>query len=153
GPPLLDMLDPARTDAACGAVEDALDAVTELALPGVDAAIAPHGIYTVSGPALEWAATTAADRGIPIKLHFLETEDEVTGCRERTGLGPAEYLERLGVLTATTVLAHGVWMDDDDIARIASHGATVVTNPASNMKLAVGRAFPFGRARAAGIAV
>jgi 5-methylthioadenosine/S-adenosylhomocysteine deaminase len=153
GPPLVDMLDPARSADACGAVEEALDAVAALALPGVEAAIAPHGIYTVSAPSLEWAGATAAARGLPVKLHFLETADEVEGCRARTGLGPAEYLERVGVLTDTTVLAHGVWMDDDDIARVAASGATVVTNPASNMKLAVGRAFPYTRVRDAGIAI
>jgi 5-methylthioadenosine/S-adenosylhomocysteine deaminase len=51
------------------------------------------------------------------------------------------------------VLAHGVWLDDDELALVAERGATIVTNPVSNMKLAVGRAFPYARARAAGIAV
>jgi 5-methylthioadenosine/S-adenosylhomocysteine deaminase len=153
GPPLLDMLDPARSRDACRAVDEALDAIAEVGWDGIDSAIAPHGIYTVSARSLEWAAETSAARDVPVKLHFLETADEVTGCRERTGLGPAEYLERVGVLSPRAVLAHGVWMDEDDIARVAAARATVVTNPVSNMKLAVGRAFPYSRARDAGIPI
>jgi 5-methylthioadenosine/S-adenosylhomocysteine deaminase len=51
------------------------------------------------------------------------------------------------------VLAHGVWLDPEELALIAERGATVVTNPVANMKLAVGGVFPHPAARAAGVAV
>ena len=51
------------------------------------------------------------------------------------------------------MLAHGVWLDDDELELVAERGATVVTNPAANMKLAVGGVFPYPAARAAGVAV
>ena len=66
---------------------------------------------------------------------------------------PASYLDRLGMLNERTVLAHGVWLDPDELALIAERGATVVTNPVANMKLAVGGVFPHPAARAAGVAV
>jgi 5-methylthioadenosine/S-adenosylhomocysteine deaminase len=56
-------------------------------------------------------------------------------------------------LSARSVLAHGVWLDDRELALVAARGATVVTNPSSNMKLAAGRAFPYVAARAAGVPV
>jgi 5-methylthioadenosine/S-adenosylhomocysteine deaminase len=49
------------------------------------------------------------------------------------------------------VLAHGVWFDEAELDLVAARGATVVTNPVSNMKLAVGRAFPYPAACAAGV--
>ena len=57
------------------------------------------------------------------------------------------------MLSERTVLAHGVWLDHDELELIAARGATVVTNPVANMKLAVGGVFPYPAARAAGVAV
>jgi 5-methylthioadenosine/S-adenosylhomocysteine deaminase len=88
---------------------------------------------------------------LPVHLHFLEIEDEVTGCIERTGKQPGVYLHDLGLLTPRTVLAHGVWMDAADLDLVAAGGATVVTNPVSNLKLAVGRIFDYPAAQRRGI--
>ena len=90
---------------------------------------------------------------MPVQIHLSETEAEVRDCVAAHGCRPAEYLDRLGLLTEHTVLAHGVWLDADELALVAARGATVVTNPASNMKLAVGRAFPYPAARAAGVPI
>jgi len=66
---------------------------------------------------------------------------------------PAAYLDRLGLLGERTVLAHGVWLDREELQLIAARGSTVVTNPVANMKLAVGGVFPYPAAREAGVAV
>src|SRR6185312_1120484 len=88
-----------------------------------------------------------------IHTHLAETEQEVADSVAAHGCRPAEYLDRLGLLGERTVLAHGVWLDDAELALVAERGATIVTNPVSNMKLAVGRAFPFPAARAAGVPI
>ena len=69
------------------------------------------------------------------------------------GERPAHYLDRVGLLTPRTVLSHGVWLDEAELELIAARGAVIVTNPVANLKLAVGRVFPYVRARAAGIQV
>jgi 5-methylthioadenosine/S-adenosylhomocysteine deaminase len=119
----------------------------------VQGALTPHAPYSVSEPSLRLLAEISADQGVPIHTHLSETEQEVHDSIDAHGCRPAFYLDRLGLLHERTVLAHGVWLDDDELALIAERGATVVTNPVSNMKLAVGRAFPYPRARAAGVAV
>ena len=121
--------------------------------PDVQPCLAPHGIYTASDATLAWAAEQSDRLGVPVHLHFLETADEVSGCVERTGERPAAYLARLGLLSERLVLAHGVWMDEPELELVAASGATVVTNPVSNLKLAVGRIFPYSRARGHGIPV
>ena len=63
------------------------------------------------------------------------------------------YLDSLGLLTGRTVLAHGVHLDDDELALVAARGATLVTCPVSNMKLAVGGAFRLTAAQHAGCAI
>jgi len=63
------------------------------------------------------------------------------------------YLDRIGLLTPRTLLAHGVWLDDRELALVGERGATIVTNPVSNLKLAVGGVFPYAKARDHGIRV
>ncbi len=121
--------------------------------PRISPALAPHAIYTVSETALRWIAELGAAHQVPIQIHLSETADEVEGCIARHGVRPAAYLDGLGMLNERTVLAHGVWLDRDELALIAERGTTVVTNPVANMKLGVGAIFPHPMARAAGAAV
>jgi 5-methylthioadenosine/S-adenosylhomocysteine deaminase len=120
---------------------------------GIDSALAPHSIYTVSEELLRWTAKLAAEREVAIHIHLSETEQEVSDCLEQHGLRPAAYLDRLGMLGERTILAHGVWLDQAELELIAERGCTVVTNPVANMKLAVGGVFPYPAAREAGVAV
>lgn len=135
--------------------DDALRSLEELEGSGgrISPALAPHAIYTVGEDGLRWVAELAAERGLPLHIHLSETEDEVRDCVRDHGDRPAAYLDRVGGLGPRTLLAHGVWLDDDELALVAERGATVVTNPVANLKLAVGRAFPYLKARERGIPV
>jgi 5-methylthioadenosine/S-adenosylhomocysteine deaminase len=116
-------------------------------------ALGPHAIYTVSEGALRWIGEASAERQLPVNIHLSETEDEVIRCVRDHGVRPAEYLDRLGMLGPRTLLAHGVWLDESELALVAERGATVVTNPVANLKLAVGRVFPYRGAQRHGIPV
>ncbi len=129
-----------------------LEALGEFS-PLIDRALSPHSIYTVSEGLLRWSAETAAEHGVALQIHLSETAAEVEACLERHGMRPAAYLDSLGALGERTVLAHGVWLDRAELELIAERGATVVSNPVANMKLAVGGVFPYPGARAAGVAV
>lgn len=129
-----------------------LEALAELG-PRISPALAPHAIYTVSEESLRWIGELSGERGLPVQIHLSETEKEVQDCLAEHGERPAFYLDRLGMLSERTVLAHGVWLDPDELALIAERGATVVTNPVANMKLAVGGVFPHPAARSAGVPV
>ncbi len=120
---------------------------------GIRPALAPHSIYIAGEPLLRWTAEIAAERGLPVHIHLSETEQEVSDCIAAHGVRPAAYLDGLGLLGERTVLAHGVWLDREELELIAARGCTVVTNPVANMKLAVGGVFPYPEARAAGVAV
>ncbi|HET7591207.1 MAG TPA: amidohydrolase [Solirubrobacterales bacterium] len=121
--------------------------------PLVTTALAPHAIYTVSERSLCWIGELSAERNLPVQIHLSETEQEVQDCIAEHGERPAHYLDRLGLLSERTILAHGVWLDPEELAIVAERGATVVTNPVANMKLAVGGVFPHPAARAAGVKV
>jgi 5-methylthioadenosine/S-adenosylhomocysteine deaminase len=144
-------------DAAAGRAQRAqiLDDLDRIAGhgPRVTASLGPHAVYTVSPGTLTWLGEVAADRDLPVHVHLAETEAEVVDCRAAHGVSPTALLDRCGLLTPRTVLAHGVWCDAADLELIASRGAMLVTNPVSNLKLAVGEVFDYDAARAHGIAV
>lgn len=116
-------------------------------------ALGPHAIYTVSGELLRWASRFAEANGLLVHIHLAETEGEVADSIRRFGLSPVRYLRRLGVLSPRLVIAHGVYVDDEEIRMLADAGVKVVHNPASNMKLASGYRFPFKEMRRQGVLV
>jgi 5-methylthioadenosine/S-adenosylhomocysteine deaminase len=151
--PLIDDCDPAKSDRACADAERSIERIAEagrsLARPG----FAPHAIYSVSEKSLRRLAERAPELGVPVQIHLSETRDEVEACVSERGVRPAEYLDRCGLLGPDTVLAHGVWLDESELELIAGRGATVVTNPVANLKLAVGGLFPYLDARRLGVAM
>src|SRR4051794_6927943 len=113
-------------------------------------AVAPHALYTNDKATLTASAALARKYGVPIVIHLAETEDEVKTAREQYQMSPTAALESVGVLGETTIAAHGVWVDDADIAILKRTGTGVAHNPESNMKLASGAA-PVTRYLAAGV--
>jgi 5-methylthioadenosine/S-adenosylhomocysteine deaminase len=149
---MIDQLDPAKGEAMRPEALETLDRLAA-AGPRIRASFGPHAIYTVSSESLTWIAGVASEREIHVQIHLSETEQEVKDCVEAHGKRPAAYLDDLGFLGPRTILAHGVWLDQAELELIAERGATVVTNPAANMKLAVGGVFPYPAAARAGVAM
>ena len=115
-------------------------------------AVAPHALYTNDPATLVASAALGRKYGVPVIIHFSETEDEVRGAREQYKMTPAAYLESIGFWGPRTIAAHGVWVTDDDIAILRRRGVGVAHNPESNMKLASGAA-PVTKYLAAGVAI
>lgn len=100
--------------------------------------VAAHAVYTVSEKLWRRCADVARERGLRLHIHLSETKKEVDDCVAAHGLSPVRWLDSLGVLGGNVVAAHGVWLDDEEIALLRERGVTLVHNPASNMKLASG---------------
>ncbi|GAA0714285.1 amidohydrolase [Dactylosporangium roseum] len=118
--------------------EDTLNFLDELDRdphPRIRGWLGPHALYSCSEGTYREIARFARERRVGIHTHLAESRDEVTRIRERTGLTPTAYLDELIGLGPDVVLAHGVELTADDIARIADSGAAVAHCPTSNMKL------------------
>ena len=85
-------------------------------------AVGPHAIYTVSGELLQWAHRFAVEHDVPIHLHLAETEGEVQNSLKQFGLTPVRYLQKLGVLSPRLIVAHGLYVDTDEIRMLADNG-------------------------------
>jgi len=115
-------------------------------------AVAPHALYTNDRATLVASAELSRRHGVPMIIHFAETEDEVRIAREQFTATPAAYLESLGFWGPNTLAAHAIWVTDEDIAILARRGVGLSHNPESNMKLASGAA-PVVKYLAAGVAL
>jgi 5-methylthioadenosine/S-adenosylhomocysteine deaminase len=151
--PLIDDADPDKSDRACDDAERSIARISEAGGRLARAGFAPHAIYSVSQKSLRRLAERAPELGVPVQIHLSETQHEVETCLAERGIRPAHYLDECGLLGPDTVLAHGVWLDESELELIAERGATVVTNPVANLKLAVGGLFPYLAARERGVAV
>ena len=101
-------------------------------------AVAPHAIYTTPDDVLKAARALANKYSMPLLIHLSETRTENEEAKQKRGMTPTRTLESLGVLNGRTVGAHGIWLDDADIAILAKHGTGLAHCPSSNMKLASG---------------
>lgn len=100
--------------------------------------MAPHAEYTNDEASIGEVVELAHRLGCGIHVHLQETEAETAGCRERHGVSPAEWFEKLGLFTRHVVAAHCVTLSESDIAILKQYGASAAHNPGSNMKLASG---------------
>jgi 5-methylthioadenosine/S-adenosylhomocysteine deaminase len=116
-------------------------------------ALGPHAIYTVSGELLQWVDRFSKENNVPVHIHLSETEAEVHNSVKQFGYTPVRYLNQLGMLSSRLMIAHGIYVDDEEIQMLADTGVQVVHNPASNMKLGSGIGFKFVEMRNAGIPV
>lgn len=115
--------------------------------------LGPHAIYTVSGEQLQFCHEFCQKHNLKVHLHLSETEGEVEECLKLHGVRPVKYLERLGILSENLILAHTIWLDDEEMDLLAKHRVSVVHNPASNMKLASGYAFKYEEMKQRGIRI
>lgn len=106
-------------------------------------AIGPHAIYSVSGELLKWAHEFASSNDILVHLHLSETKGEVESSLKQFGDTPVRYLHKLGILSPRLVIAHGVYVDEEEMQLLADYGVSVIHNPASNMKLGSGIRFMY----------
>ncbi len=104
----------------------------------VKVAVAPHSIYTVSKKNLIKAKNLANKYGAIYHIHLAETKKEIEDCKKTHGLTPTQYLDKLGMLDKKTILAHCVFLNDEDIKIIKKRGAKIIHCPLSNAKLGSG---------------
>ena len=97
-----------------------------------------HSVYTVSANFLQFYYYIAKEYNMPIHIHACETRTEVENCLKKHGCTPIEYLEKFGLLTDKTILAHCVHLTNKDIELIKKYNTKIAHCPVSNFKLKSG---------------
>jgi cytosine/adenosine deaminase-related metal-dependent hydrolase len=103
-------------------------------------AVAPTIPHHCSDRFILGCADLAREFALGLHSHVAESKVQaVTGVR-LYGRTQTAHLDSLGVLGPHFTVAHGVWLDEDDMGRLGDHGASVAHNPGSNMRLGSGLA-------------
>ena len=92
----------------------------------------------------------AREWNAPLQTHLAESKVQALAGRARYGRSLTAHLDALGLLAPGFSAAHAIWIDADDIRRLADRGAAVAHNPLSNLRLGSGIA-PAHALRAAGV--
>ncbi len=97
-----------------------------------------HAEYTNSIDKLNQYAKLCRKYKAPVNVHSSESRSEVDGCIQRYGMTPTALFDSLGLLDYGGSHYHCVYMTEEDLELMAKKDICVVTNPASNLKLASG---------------
>jgi guanine deaminase len=78
--------------------------------------------------------------GVYMQTHVAENRDEVRWVAELfpTARSYLDVYDRDGLIGPRAVLAHGIWLDDNDRAVLRDHGAQIAHSPSSNLFLGSG---------------
>ena len=103
-------------------------------------AIAPTIPLHCSDPFLLACGDLARDHGIGLHTHLAESKAQSVAGLAKYGKTLTAHLADLDLIGPGFTGAHAVWLDDDDIVRLADRGAALAHNPGSNMRLGSGLA-------------
>ncbi len=112
--------------------------------------VAPCSPFSVTPDLMRESIALARSYGVHAHTHLAETLDEERFCLETFGKRPVEYAEELGWVGDDVWYAHGVHVNEPEIALLARTGTGVAHCPSSNMRLGSGIA-PVKKYLAAGV--
>ncbi|HJU23192.1 MAG TPA: amidohydrolase family protein, partial [Casimicrobiaceae bacterium] len=101
-------------------------------------AIAPTIPLHCSDEFMVGCARVANEFDVGLQTHLAESKTQAVLAHRRYGRSLVSHLAKLDLLSPRFSAAHGIWIDDDDIAQLADAGATLVHNPMSNLRLGSG---------------
>lgn len=108
--------------------------------PLVRGLVGAHASFTLGDETLEACAAASAELSAGLHVHAAEDGADERDALAGHGVRVVERLARAGALDERTLLAHGVHLDDAEIAAVADAHATVAHNARSNMNNSIGRA-------------
>lgn len=97
-----------------------------------------HAEYTNTLSMIEQFGEYTRTRDFITHIHMSETKSEHENCKKKYGKTPARLFYDSKILDSKCLFAHCVWIEDEDIELLKEKNASIVTCPASNLKLGSG---------------
>src|SRR2546428_12964798 len=103
-------------------------------------AVAPTIPHHCSDAFIRACVDVVKEHGVGLHSHVAESKVQAMVGLQWYGKTATAQLDALGALGPHFTVAHGVWLDDDDMRRLGDRGASIAHNPGSNMRLGNGLA-------------
>lgn len=100
--------------------------------------LGPHAPYTCDDAYMRIVSEEAKKNHMGIHVHLSESESEIQQIKEKYGCSPIEMADKNGLFDVPAIAAHCVQITESDMDILKEKNVSVVTNPASNMKLGNG---------------
>ncbi|MDH5344962.1 MAG: guanine deaminase [Gammaproteobacteria bacterium] len=97
--------------------------------------VTPRFIPSCTDEMLSGLGKIAAEYGCHVQTHCSESDWEHRYVLDRHGMKDTQSLDRFGLLTDQTILAHAILIDDEDMAMIGSRQSGIAHCPLSNLYL------------------
>ena len=101
-------------------------------------AFCPRFVVSCTEPLLTEVRDLSARYGVRVHTHAAENPGEIRIVEARTGYRNVVYLDRIGLANERLILAHCIWLDDEEKRILRERGVHVSHCPSSNLKLASG---------------
>lgn len=112
-----------------------------------------HAVYSCSEELLKTAKDIARKNKKIFHIHANETRKEIFNTLKKKGKRPIEYFDDIGILDEYSILAHAVYVSENEIKIMAKRNVSVAHCPVSNLKLATGAVSPITEMISKGINV
>jgi len=106
--------------------------------PLVRGVVSLHASFTVSDETIREAGALCREFECPMHVHVAEDDADVRDAERRGYAGPLERLLELDALPPGSIMAHGVFLNSEQVRRAAEAGIWLVQNPRSNRGNEVG---------------
>lgn len=106
----------------------------------IRACFAPRFAVSCTRELLEQVARLSRERRVLVHTHASENRDEIALVENATGLRNIRYLHAVGLTAPHVVLAHCIWLNEDEMTLLQQTETKVAHCPSSNLKLGSGLA-------------
>lgn len=101
-------------------------------------AFCPRFVVSCTEELLIGVRDLSAQYGVMVHTHASENTGEIAMVEAERGMRNVVYLDHIGLAKPNLILAHSIWLDDEEKRIIRDRGVKVTHCPGSNMKLASG---------------
>jgi 5-methylthioadenosine/S-adenosylhomocysteine deaminase len=104
----------------------------------IDYAFTPRFVVSCSEDLLLKVSKLSKEFGVKVHTHASENRGEIAFVQQDRKMKNINYLKKVGLLNENLILAHCIWLDEEEINLISKSNAKVVHCPSSNLKLSSG---------------
>jgi cytosine/adenosine deaminase-related metal-dependent hydrolase len=101
-------------------------------------AFSPRFVVSCTEELLTAVRDLAEQYRVPVHTHAAENREEIAVVEAERGMRNVVYLDAIGLARPNLILAHAIWLDDEEKRIIRERGVKVTHCPGSNLKLASG---------------